>query len=183
MSSSWMPLDDFTCQIAIAILFSYNKSLTFVCSASGRVNLPSFRSGQFFDLLGGHILQCIWIIKKIIYCRHSTSTLTTCVLSELIAVCEQCITVTWLLVAFYIQWQGFFSYARFEQAAGYLRPGMPVEIAAECLVGIVMRLAESQLYPSKQGPAALAEQAADIVLHGMLAESLSKESRTGEGEV
>jgi TetR/AcrR family transcriptional regulator, fatty acid metabolism regulator protein len=55
-----------------------------------------------------------------------------------------------------------------EQQAGYLRSGVSPEIAAECLFGMMLRLAQSHLFPGKQSPDSLGAQAADLILHGML---------------
>ena len=57
---------------------------------------------------------------------------------------------------------------RAEQQAGYLRSGVSPEIAAECLFGMMVRLAQSHLFPGKQSPDSLGAQCADLILHGML---------------
>lgn len=57
---------------------------------------------------------------------------------------------------------------RAEQQAGYLRSGVSPEIAAECLFGMMLRLAQSHLFPGKQSPDSLGEQSADLILHGII---------------
>lgn len=57
---------------------------------------------------------------------------------------------------------------RAEREVGYIRPEVSVEFAAECLLAIVLRLAQSQLFPGKQGPTSLAAQCADLFMHGVL---------------
>lgn len=57
---------------------------------------------------------------------------------------------------------------RAEQQAGYLRPGGSPEIVAECLFGMMLRLAQSHLFPGKQSPESLGAQSAELILHGIL---------------
>lgn len=57
---------------------------------------------------------------------------------------------------------------RAEREAGYVRPEVPITFAAECLFAIMLRLAQSQLFPGKQSPASLAAQAADLIARGLL---------------
>lgn len=56
---------------------------------------------------------------------------------------------------------------RAEQQAGYLRSGVLPEMAAECLVGMMLRLAQSHLFSGKQSPDSLGAQTADLILHGI----------------
>ncbi len=58
---------------------------------------------------------------------------------------------------------------RFEQQEGYMRTTLPMEIVAECLVGIVERLAMRWLLTGEKEPVQLATQATDMILHGILA--------------
>jgi len=55
-----------------------------------------------------------------------------------------------------------------ERAAGYVRPEVSVEFAAECLVAMMLRLAQRQLFPGKQSPDRLARQVADFIVHGLM---------------
>ena len=57
---------------------------------------------------------------------------------------------------------------RTEREAGYVRPEVSIEIVAECLFGMMLRLAQSHLFPGKQSPASLGAQCADLILHGVL---------------
>lgn len=57
---------------------------------------------------------------------------------------------------------------RANQAAGHLRPDLPVTVAADCLVGMVDRLTSRRLLTGVQEPEALAAQAAGILLYGIL---------------
>lgn len=58
---------------------------------------------------------------------------------------------------------------RTEQQAGYFRLDLTMETVAECLVGMIERLAVSQLLPGIKGAETLANQVATLLLHGMLA--------------
>jgi AcrR family transcriptional regulator len=54
------------------------------------------------------------------------------------------------------------------QAAGYLRPDLAPDIAAECLVGMVERLAARLHGPGRPDPEALGRQVADTFFSGVL---------------
>lgn len=56
------------------------------------------------------------------------------------------------------------------QAEGILRPGLSVEVVAECIVGSVERLAVRWLLTGEKSPAELAAEATEIWLHGILAQ-------------
>ncbi|HEU5382543.1 MAG TPA: helix-turn-helix transcriptional regulator [Ktedonobacteraceae bacterium] len=60
---------------------------------------------------------------------------------------------------------------RTEQHVGYLRSQASPEIVAECLVSMMLRLAQSHLFPGKQSPDSLGAQVADLILHGILDQS------------
>jgi AcrR family transcriptional regulator len=57
---------------------------------------------------------------------------------------------------------------RSEQADGYVRAAISVEFAAECLVAMMLRLAQQDLFTGKHSPDALADQLADLLLHGVI---------------
>jgi AcrR family transcriptional regulator len=56
---------------------------------------------------------------------------------------------------------------RAEREAGYIRPEVAIDVAAESLVGIMLRLAQTHLFLGKQSPASLGAQTADFILHGL----------------
>lgn len=56
-----------------------------------------------------------------------------------------------------------------EQRAGYFRPELDMQTAAECLIGIMERLTVSSLLPGLNEPESLARQVVNLLLNGMLA--------------
>ena len=60
---------------------------------------------------------------------------------------------------------------RSEREAGYVRQELSIEIVAESLFGIMLRLAQSHLFPGKESPVSLGRQSAEIILHGVLKSS------------
>ncbi|UFJ39533.1 TetR/AcrR family transcriptional regulator [Brevibacillus humidisoli] len=60
---------------------------------------------------------------------------------------------------------------RNNQAAGRIRQELAVEVAAECLLGMVERLTQRFLFTREKPPAELADKMADLFLHGILQQS------------
>jgi AcrR family transcriptional regulator len=58
---------------------------------------------------------------------------------------------------------------RSEQQIGYIRANVDIEVVAECLVGMIERLTLRWLLVGERDPATLAVEAADVVIHGILA--------------
>lgn len=57
-----------------------------------------------------------------------------------------------------------------EQQAGYFRSDLEMEFAAECLVSMIERLADTRLLPGLSDADRLAAQVADLLLKGMMKE-------------
>ncbi|MET3292835.1 UNVERIFIED_CONTAM: TetR/AcrR family fatty acid metabolism transcriptional regulator [Brevibacillus sp. OAP136] len=57
---------------------------------------------------------------------------------------------------------------RFEQREGYLRADLSMEIAAECIFGIIERLSVSQLIPGTKEPLDLAKEVVSLLMDGMV---------------
>jgi AcrR family transcriptional regulator len=56
---------------------------------------------------------------------------------------------------------------RAEREASYIRPQVAIELAAESVVAIMLRLAQTHLFPGKRSPTSLGAQTADLILHGL----------------
>ncbi|WP_185929483.1 TetR/AcrR family transcriptional regulator [Paenibacillus popilliae] len=60
---------------------------------------------------------------------------------------------------------------RAEQQAGYFHALIPVEVAAECVVGMIERLTMSQLFTQNSNADTLAKHVVHLLMYGMLQES------------